>query len=113
MLDRIYCAEEERQRADKGLRLNGFTPDNSFKLPKAKPTLKIKRLVNPSPKIKSASSSNLQRQLLEGKERGHHGYGFSGHESFAEHIASCEICRQVAQMETQRASKGLRLLTGT
>ena len=97
MLDKIYCPEEQRQRADKALRLNGITSDNSFKLPKSKPTLRIKRLVNPRPKIKGASS------LTQGHGKGPGHYGISGTQSFKEHIATCEICRQVAQMETRES----------
>lgn len=69
LLDRIYCAEEERQRADKALRLNGITSDNNpiVKLSKTKPTLNIKRL-GAGPGIKLKGASSLQRQLDE-KER--------------------------------------------
>jgi hypothetical protein len=63
MLDKIYCAEEQRQRADKALRLNGFNNEHNFKFD-VKPTLRIKRLSSiPRPKIKAAST--LQRQLMD------------------------------------------------
>lgn len=65
MLDRIYNAEEERQRADKALRLNGVISDNSqVQLRNPKPTLKIKRLAYASrPNVKGASS--LQKELMD------------------------------------------------
>jgi hypothetical protein len=56
--------------------------------------------------IKAASS------LSQGHGKGQGHYGISHNQSFQAHLASCEICRQVAQMETERANKGLRLLTG-
>ena len=46
-------------------------------------------------------NSNIQRQLMEGRGRGQGHYIFSGTQSFQEHIATCEIYRQVAQMETE------------
>ena len=57
----MLYAEEERLKADKALRLNGFTPEynSPIILPKAKPTLRIKRLASrPRPKIKGASSQS-------------------------------------------------------
>ena len=49
--------------------LNGYTPeyDSPIPLPEIKPTLRIRRLVNPSKiRIKGPSSpSNLQRQLIQ------------------------------------------------
>ena len=68
----MVMLDSPEERADKALRLNGF--DNFFdnlivKLPKAKPTLRIKRLSygNSGIKLKGASNlnSNLQRQLME------------------------------------------------
>ena len=54
----------ERERADKALRLNGFSDLNNLKLPNSKPTLRIRRLsfVN-NPRLKGASS--IQRQLMD------------------------------------------------
>ena len=81
MLDKIYCTEEQIERANKALRLNGGSAYNSDPRLLAasslnrKPTLKIKRLsfsgsgsgTGPVIKLKGASSlnSNIQRQLLE------------------------------------------------
>jgi hypothetical protein len=105
ILDKIYCPEEQRERADKALRLNGFM------LPKTRagPTIRIKRFagtslpaVNGGPKLQGAATLQSQRQG--------HGYGTSHNQSFQEHLASCELCRRVVQME--KANKGLRLLTG-
>ena len=62
--------DEERERADKALRLNGFNGEDSlyFKS-KVKPTIKIKRLNlgGSGIRLKGASSfnSNIQRQLLD------------------------------------------------
>ena len=56
---------EETERADKALRLNGFTVyDNPYKV---KPTIRIKRLSPGGIKLKGASSfnSSIQRQLLD------------------------------------------------
>ena len=63
--------EEQILSADKALRLNGFTPEynSPIPLPEIKPTLRIKRLVtSPRPKIKGASTSNIQRQLIQNGE---------------------------------------------
>ena len=82
MLDRIYCTEEQIDRANKALRLNGGRSDYDPRLLAAsslnrKSTLKIKRLSfgGPGIKLKSKlkgasnlninSNSNIQRQLLE------------------------------------------------
>jgi hypothetical protein len=56
ILDKIYCPEEQRERANKTLRLNGGTDYDPRLLAastiKKKPTVRIKL-------------SNIQRQLLE------------------------------------------------
>ena len=75
MLDKIYCTEEQIERANKALRLNGGSDyDYDPRLLAAsssnrKPTLRIKLLSFSGPGIKlkgvSSSNSNLQRQLLE------------------------------------------------
>ena len=82
LLDKIYCSEEQIERANKALRLNGGS-DSDYNYPRLlaasslssnrKPTLRIKRLSHSGPginlKLKGASSlgsnSNLQRQLME------------------------------------------------
>jgi hypothetical protein len=76
VLDKIYCPEEPRERADKALRLNGFTGPL---LPKTR----IKRFagaslpaVNGGPKLQSAS----RRQSVE------------------EHLTSCELRQRVVKM---------------
>jgi len=90
VLDKIYCSEEQIERANKALRLNGgsdYDYDPGFRLLAAssftsnrKPTLKIKRLrsgagTGPVIKLKGASNSNptpnsnIQRQLLERQRR--------------------------------------------
>lgn len=89
ILDKIYCPEEQRERADKALRLNGFTGPP---LPKtrAKTTIRIKRFpgkevppVNDAkPKLQSASSNQSKRFK----------------QSVEEHLALCELCRRVVQM---------------
>jgi hypothetical protein len=82
LLDKIYCPEEQVERANKALRLNGGSDcnyDPGFRLLAAssfssnkKPTLRIKRLssgTNASPiiKLKGALNPNskIQRQLSE------------------------------------------------
>ena len=76
MLDRLYCTEEQIDRANKALRLNGGRSDYDPRLLAAsslnrKPTLKIKRLSlgGSGIKLKGASdlnsNSNIQRQLME------------------------------------------------
>ena len=76
LLDKIYCSEDQIERANKALRLNGGSEYNPGLLDASslnrKPTLKIKRLssgtnARPIIKLKGASNldSNLQRQLLE------------------------------------------------
>jgi hypothetical protein len=83
MLDKIYCTEEQIERGNKALRLNGGSDSDYNYDPRLlaasslnrKPTLKIKRLsfsgsgsgAGPVIKLKGASSlnSNIQRQLLE------------------------------------------------
>ena len=68
ILDKIYCPEEQRERADKALRLNGFTGPL---LPKtrAKPTIRIKRLSfsgnGPGIKLKGASSTKEEREKAD------------------------------------------------
>ena len=55
---------EERERADKALRLNGFVPEynSPIPLPEIKPTLRIRRLVNPiRPKIKALLQVHLHQ----------------------------------------------------
>lgn len=102
ILDKIYCPEEQRERADKALQLNGFTGPVT-RTTKTKPTVRIKkRLVSEDPKLKCVSTLQSQRQG--------HPYVSSHNQSFQEHLASSELCRRVLQME--RANKGLRLLTG-
>ena len=75
-MDKIYCPEEQRERATKALKLNGG-PTSAYDYDprllaasssNRKPTLRIKRLSFSGPGIKlkgASSSSNLQRQLLE------------------------------------------------
>ena len=75
LLDKIYCSEDQIERANKALRLNGGSEYNPGLLDASslnrKPTLKITRLSFSGPgiklKLKGASNldSNLQRQLLE------------------------------------------------
>ena len=78
LLDKIYDPEEQLERATKALKLNGgpaydYDPRllaaSSFSSNR-KPMLRIKRLssgasARPIIKLKGASSSGLQRQLLE------------------------------------------------
>ena len=73
MLDKIYCTEEQIERATKALKLNGgpaFAYDYDPRLLAAsslnrKPTLKIKRLSFSGPGIKLKGASSIQRQLME------------------------------------------------
>ena len=81
LLEKIYCSEEQIERANKALRLNGGSDYDPRLLAASslnrKSTLKIKRLSfgGPGIKLKSKlkgasnlninSNSNIQRQLLE------------------------------------------------
>jgi hypothetical protein len=63
ILNKIYCPEEQRERADKALRLNGFTDLDSPLLTRAKvkPTIRIKSLG------KLSSASNSDHALVRGE----------------------------------------------
>ena len=65
ILEKIYCPEEQRERADKALRLNGFTgPDYPLLTrAKAKPTIRIKKLA----KLKGASTNLSEHALVRGE----------------------------------------------
>jgi hypothetical protein len=91
ILDKIYCPEEQRERADKALRLNGFTEPVTRTTTKTKPTIRIKRFVAEAVGVKP-----LDHKL---KGASGHGYGTSGNQSYQEHLASSELCRRVVQME--------------
>jgi hypothetical protein len=77
LLDKIYCPEEQRERATKALKLNGGSDYDprllaafSFTSKKErKPTIRIKRLSfsNPGNKLKDASS--IQNQLQKEREK--------------------------------------------
>lgn len=102
-LNKIYSPEEERAIAEKALRLNGITgPVTSTTTTNTKPTVRIKRLGS------SSQRSLSERPKLKGASS--YGFGSSGNQSYHEHLASCELCRTVLQME--KANKGLRLATG-
>jgi hypothetical protein len=81
------------------LRLNGgldYSPKLLSASAKPKPTVRVKR----------GSSSNSSKLKGGSVIPGH---GILGHQSFQEHIATCEICRAVHQGQTSRAQKVLRL----
>jgi hypothetical protein len=71
LLDKIYCAEDQIECANKALRLNGGSDYDPGLLDASslnrKPTLKITRLSfsGPGIKLKLKGPSNIQRQLLE------------------------------------------------
>lgn len=80
LLEKLYCSEEQRERANKALKLNGGTDYEPRLLAASskKPTIRIKRLSfsghNPnSIKLKAASIQNQlklrQLQLQEEKEK--------------------------------------------
>ena len=104
LLIRIVSPEEERERASKVLRLNGGT-DYRHRLlaasTKPKPTVRIKRFDLGS-KSNSSSSKLKAGSIIPG-------HGTLANQSFQEHIASCEICRSVYEVQTSRAQKVLRL----
>jgi hypothetical protein len=81
---KIYTPEEERERAEKMLRLNG-APDTPKLLaastPTKKPRFRVKRSGLGSSKLKGGSIIR--------------GHGASSHQSFQQHIASWEICRMI------------------
>lgn len=60
LLDKIFCPEEQRERANKALKLNGGTDYDPMLLvassTKKKPTVRIKL-------------SNIQRQLVEQQKK--------------------------------------------
>lgn len=74
LLDKIYCSEEQRVRADKALKLNGGTDYEPRLLAASstKPTIRIKRLSfnsnNPN-SIKLKGASSIQNQLKLEKEK--------------------------------------------
>ena len=75
-LDKIYCPEEQRERATKALRLNGGLDYNHIterllaaSSLKKKPTIRIKRLGYSGPGIKLKGASSIQRRLQLEKEK--------------------------------------------
>jgi hypothetical protein len=60
----MMMLDEERERADKALRLNGFNDEYNFQL-KVKPTIRIKRLSFSGPGIRLKGASSSQRQLMD------------------------------------------------
>jgi hypothetical protein len=73
LLDKIYCPEEQRERAAKALGLNGGTDYEPRLLAassmKKKPTIRIKRWSYSGPGIKLKGASSIQNQLQKGREK--------------------------------------------
>jgi hypothetical protein len=105
LLTRIVSPEEERERASKVLRLNSSSnyvtskDNNTVASTKPKPTVRVRR----SDLGPSSSSSKLKAGSII------LGHGTVGNQSFQEHIAKCDICRSVYEVQTLRAQKVLRL----
>lgn len=72
-LEKIYCPEEQRERANKALKLNGVTDYEPRLLAasstKKKPTVRIKRLSFSGPGNKLKGASSIQNQLYKEREK--------------------------------------------
>lgn len=93
-LEKIYCPEEERERALKALRLNGdISPDYNPRLLAAssvakKPTIRIKRLSfsDPDSGIKLKEAPSIQGQVLLKEKREVCEYLLKSVDSLSAHI---------------------------